>query len=109
MSTTIFALATPAGRSGVAIIRISGPEAGTVLRTITQRDLPSPRVAARRKFYAAKPVDPSPRPSPARGEGALLHQPSRDPLDEQRRESPSPLAGEGWGEGSKALTDDIPY
>jgi tRNA modification GTPase len=53
MSTTIFALATPAGRSGVAIIRISGPESGSMLRAITQRDLPTPRVAARRKFYAA--------------------------------------------------------
>ncbi|MDQ7249072.1 tRNA uridine-5-carboxymethylaminomethyl(34) synthesis GTPase MnmE [Dongia sedimenti] len=54
MSTTIFALATPAGRSGVAIIRISGPDCGDVLRAITQRDLPAPRVATRRKFYAAK-------------------------------------------------------
>ncbi len=60
MSTTIFALATPAGRSGVAIIRISGPESGKVLRAITQRDPPPPRVATRRKFYAATTVDPSP-------------------------------------------------
>jgi tRNA modification GTPase len=52
MSSTIFALATPAGRSGVAIIRISGPSAGDVLRTITRRDLPTPRVAVRRKFYS---------------------------------------------------------
>ncbi|GAB2177735.1 tRNA uridine-5-carboxymethylaminomethyl(34) synthesis GTPase MnmE [Dongia sp. agr-C8] len=53
MSTTIFALATPAGRSGVAIIRISGPKAGDVLRAITRRDLPQARVAARRKFHGA--------------------------------------------------------
>src|SRR5690349_19037863 len=53
MSSTIFALATPAGRSGVAIIRISGPAAGDVLRAITLRDLPKPRVAARRRFFAA--------------------------------------------------------
>jgi tRNA modification GTPase len=71
MSTTIFALATPAGRSGVAIIRISGPDAGDVLRRVTQRDLPKPRVATRRKFYAVTPVDPSPCPSPARGQGSL--------------------------------------
>jgi hypothetical protein len=56
MSTTIFALATPAGRSGVAIIRISGPDSGAVLRAITQRDLPKPRVASRRKFYRAETV-----------------------------------------------------
>jgi tRNA modification GTPase len=65
MNATIFALATPAGRSGVAIIRISGPESGECLRSITQRDLPKPRVATRRKFYAATPVDPSTRPSPS--------------------------------------------
>jgi tRNA modification GTPase len=53
MSSTIFALATPAGRSGVAIIRISGPAAGDVLRAIMQRELPKPRVAARRKFHGA--------------------------------------------------------
>jgi tRNA modification GTPase len=53
---TIFALATPAGRSGVAIIRISGPTSGDVLRGITQRDLPPPRIAARRKFYAETPA-----------------------------------------------------
>ena len=55
--STIFAPATPAGRSGVAVIRISGPEAGAVLRGVTQRDLPPPRVAARRKFYAVAPAD----------------------------------------------------
>src|SRR5690349_3462420 len=104
MSTTIFALATPAGRSGVAIIRISGPAAGEVLRAITARDLPAPRVAARRKFYAAKPVDPSPRPLP-QGERGFFHAVATDDLGDltrgARKQSPSPLAGEGWGEGSK--------
>jgi tRNA modification GTPase len=76
MSTTIFALATPAGRSGVAIIRISGQNAGAVLRTITQRDLPKPRVAARRKFYAATPVDPSPRSHQVIDDGLALWFPS---------------------------------
>jgi tRNA modification GTPase len=110
MTSTIFALATPAGRSGVAIIRISGPAAGDVLRAITQRDLPKPRVAARRKFYGAKPVDPSPRPLP-QGERGLLFAADRagpNPIRAERGNTPpSPLAGEGWGEGSKILSDII--
>src|SRR5947208_2807865 len=53
VSTTVFALATPAGRSGVAIIRISGPRSAEVLRQLSHRDLPTPRMAARRKFYDA--------------------------------------------------------
>ncbi|WP_395022269.1 error-prone DNA polymerase [Dongia sp.] len=50
---------------------------------------------------ADRPVDPSPCPSPARGEGTLLRQPLQNSLALQRNQSPSPLAGEGWGEGSK--------
>jgi tRNA modification GTPase len=50
-TATIFALATPAGRSGIAVFRISGPDAGAALRSLTAQDLPSPRLAARRKFY----------------------------------------------------------
>lgn len=42
---TIFALATAAGRAGVAVMRISGPDAGAVLRTLTGRSLPAPRIA----------------------------------------------------------------
>lgn len=49
--TTIFALATPAGRSGVAVIRISGPESASALRALTHQELPPPRLAARRKFW----------------------------------------------------------
>jgi tRNA modification GTPase len=48
---TIFALATPAGRSGVAMFRISGAQAGDALKSLTRQDLPAPRLAARRKFY----------------------------------------------------------
>ncbi|HEY4164231.1 MAG TPA: tRNA uridine-5-carboxymethylaminomethyl(34) synthesis GTPase MnmE [Dongiaceae bacterium] len=70
MTPTIFALATPAGRSGVAVIRISGPEAGAALRALTRRELPEPRVATLRKFYTATPSDPSRLPSPSRGEGS---------------------------------------
>ncbi|MCW5724518.1 MAG: tRNA uridine-5-carboxymethylaminomethyl(34) synthesis GTPase MnmE [Maricaulaceae bacterium] len=44
MSDTIFALATPPGRSGVAVMRVSGPEAGAVLDALAG----SPRPALRR-------------------------------------------------------------
>jgi tRNA modification GTPase len=49
--STIFALATPAGRSGVAVIRISGPDSASVLRALTREALPKARFAARRKFW----------------------------------------------------------
>ncbi|MGK9165961.1 tRNA uridine-5-carboxymethylaminomethyl(34) synthesis GTPase MnmE [Inquilinus limosus] len=42
---TIFAPATPAGRGGVAVLRISGPDAGPALRVLTERPLPAPRLA----------------------------------------------------------------
>jgi tRNA modification GTPase len=42
---TIVALASGAGRAGVAVIRVSGPQAGPVLRALTQADPPSARVA----------------------------------------------------------------
>ncbi len=46
---TIFAPATAAGKSGVAIIRISGPHAGVALTALTGK-MPPPRVAARARF-----------------------------------------------------------
>ncbi len=49
---TIVALATGAGRAGVAIVRISGPHARDVLSAISAREIPSPRIAARRAFFA---------------------------------------------------------
>ena len=42
-SDTIFALASGKGRAGVAIVRISGPEAGVVLAALTEPTLPEPR------------------------------------------------------------------
>jgi tRNA modification GTPase len=45
---TIFALATPPGKSGVAIIRISGPDAISCLNQITKTSIPEPRKAALR-------------------------------------------------------------
>jgi tRNA modification GTPase len=54
MSTdTIFALATPAGRSGVAVFRLSGARAGATLEALTAKALPTPRVAAKRRLYAS--------------------------------------------------------
>lgn len=50
MSGTIFAPATAAGRAGVAVIRISGPDAATAVRAITGKRLPDQRVAALRSI-----------------------------------------------------------
>ena len=50
MFTTIFALATAPGRSGVAVVRISGPEAGSALTALTGRPLPAPRRAVLTKL-----------------------------------------------------------
>ena len=47
---TIVALATGAGRAGVAVIRLSGPAAGATLSALTARDLPTPRMATREAF-----------------------------------------------------------
>jgi tRNA modification GTPase len=49
---TIVALASGAGRAGVAVIRLSGPQSGAVLRALTDRDLPKPRIATRMAFCA---------------------------------------------------------
>lgn len=48
---TIFALATPAGVSAVAVLRLSGPGAGAALETLTRRTLPEPRRAVRRVLF----------------------------------------------------------
>jgi tRNA modification GTPase len=47
---TIVALASGAGRAGVAVIRVSGPQAGAVLRALSGADLPPPRVATLSAF-----------------------------------------------------------
>ena len=46
-SETIFALASAPGRAGVAVVRVSGPEAGATLRALGG-ELPLPRVAGLR-------------------------------------------------------------
>ena len=51
---TIYALSTGPGISGVAIIRISGPECSKVLKKITNKKTPIPRMATLRKIYNIK-------------------------------------------------------
>ncbi|WP_085557253.1 tRNA uridine-5-carboxymethylaminomethyl(34) synthesis GTPase MnmE [Azospirillum agricola] len=45
MTATIFALATAPGRSGVAVVRVSGPASGDALAALTRRPPPEPRRA----------------------------------------------------------------
>jgi len=47
---TIVALASGAGRAGIAVIRLSGLAAGAVLQALTARELPKPRAATREAF-----------------------------------------------------------
>ena len=47
---TIYALSSGPGISGVAIIRISGPEASDVLKYLTKKEMPAPRMATLRKI-----------------------------------------------------------
>ena len=48
---TIFALASGAGVAGIAVIRVSGPDAGAALRKLLRGPLPSPRVATHARLY----------------------------------------------------------
>ncbi len=47
---TIYALSTGPGISGVAVIRVSGKETATVIKKLTGKDLPVPRIATLRKM-----------------------------------------------------------
>jgi len=47
---TIYALSSGPGISGVAIVRISGSEASEVIRLLTGREIPKPRMATLRKI-----------------------------------------------------------
>ncbi|HRZ04909.1 MAG TPA: tRNA uridine-5-carboxymethylaminomethyl(34) synthesis GTPase MnmE, partial [Candidatus Competibacteraceae bacterium] len=51
MSDTIAAIATPPGRGGVGIVRLSGPLSAAVAKAVCG-DLPKPRHAAFRRFRA---------------------------------------------------------
>ena len=47
---TIYALSSGPGVSGVAIIRISGPDASKVVQNLTGKEIPTPRMATLRKI-----------------------------------------------------------
>tara|TARA_Y100000590_G_scaffold278979_1_gene313247 strand:- start:608 stop:1939 length:1332 start_codon:yes stop_codon:yes gene_type:complete len=47
---TIYALSTGPGISGVAIVRISGAEASLVIKSLTGKEIPKPRMATLRKI-----------------------------------------------------------
>ena len=47
---TIYALSSGPGVSGVAIIRISGKESSNVIKLLTGKKMPKPRVATLRKI-----------------------------------------------------------
>ena len=51
---TIYALSSGPGISGVAIIRISGPDASKAITLLTRKPLPSPRIASLRKINNVK-------------------------------------------------------
>ena len=59
---TIYALSSGSGISGVAVIRVSGPETKKVIKVLTKGSLPMPRIATlkkinkinRRKFLHAR-------------------------------------------------------
>ncbi|MSO88720.1 MAG: tRNA uridine-5-carboxymethylaminomethyl(34) synthesis GTPase MnmE [Rhodospirillaceae bacterium] len=50
MTATIFALATPSGRAGIAVLRVSGPGAGSAIAALTRRPLPPARRASLRRL-----------------------------------------------------------
>jgi len=47
---TIYALSTGSGISGIAIIRVSGPDTKEVIKKLTNSTLPKPRQATKKKF-----------------------------------------------------------
>ena len=47
---TIYALSSGSGLSGIAVVRISGKDTSNVIKTLTGKSLPAPRVATLRKI-----------------------------------------------------------
>ena len=47
---SIYALSSGAGTSGIAVVRISGFETKKVIKILTNKELPKPRVATLRKI-----------------------------------------------------------
>ena len=90
---SIYALSTGPGVSGVAVIRVSGKETANIIKKLTGKNLPKPRVATLRKFNkinTSKLID----------EGLLIWFPG-----------PESYTGEDMAEiqvhGSKAVIDAI--
>tara|TARA_Y100001970_G_scaffold292562_1_gene434350 strand:+ start:34 stop:1365 length:1332 start_codon:yes stop_codon:yes gene_type:complete len=57
---TIYALSTGPGISGIAIVRISGSETSNIIKLLTGRKIPTPRVASLRKINyinTSEPID----------------------------------------------------
>lgn len=54
VSDTIAAIATPPGRGGVGIIRVSGPKVSTLFKSILNKDSIPPRKAVFSTFYSQK-------------------------------------------------------
>lgn len=54
LNTTIAAIATPPGRGGVGVIRLSGPKAYAIAEQLTQKALPKARFAGFRQFMDAQ-------------------------------------------------------
>ncbi|MGB0919826.1 MAG: tRNA uridine-5-carboxymethylaminomethyl(34) synthesis GTPase MnmE [Alphaproteobacteria bacterium] len=50
MNDTIFALSTAEGRAGIAVLRVSGPQSADVVRRVTGKAVPEPRLAVHRIF-----------------------------------------------------------
>ena len=48
---TIYALSSGPGISGVAIVRVSGLETSLVIKSLTNKEIPGPRLATLRKIY----------------------------------------------------------
>jgi tRNA modification GTPase len=48
---TIFALATPVGRAGIAVVRVSGPQAASAIEQLTRSKAPAERRAVYRRLF----------------------------------------------------------
>ncbi len=51
---TIYALSSGPGLAGISVIRVSGPDTKKVILKLTNKELPKPRVASRRKIIGIK-------------------------------------------------------
>lgn len=57
MTDTIFALSTPPGRAGVAVVRVSGPASKQVLESLIAKPCPKPRHAVLRELTSPQDGD----------------------------------------------------